>query len=561
MKIIKMKNLVYSLAVMSVMAVFGAVNNAQAVSFLTIQFENTPLFSEANIVPGYSVTRWVKVTNTDSISHEIATKADAVSDADHFGDKLNLVIKEGATVIYSNTLTHFFAQSEVFLSNLAADANTQYDYTISFNTEADNAYQGKSLGFDIVVGSRAGESIGDEVCTPGAIEACGDCGGHRICNDSGQWGTCEEYCGGGGGACTEGQIQSCGCGGTQTCIEGQWGSCEGSNCEGGSYCQPGTYQACGCGGTQLCSDLGAWGDCYGSNCGGGGGGSGGGGGGGGGIVFEDLIISNVQVSNITTNTATVTWLTNKNATSRVIYGLNSVPDLAGYVPPYYGYDYTTLEQDLSPKVTGHSVLITGLIPNTKYFFRPASAASPEKQGPEVSFVTAVPASGTSSDGSEVKVLGETGQPALNIQKILDKAFYNPGDTVIVKIKVSNNGNLGIFNTVVNDVLPAGFSYENAGINGTWNLGNINPGESKEINLSVKIAGDVKTGVYASPATAKADNHALVTAEAEIDVRGVSVLGIELEQTGFSIKEFIFILLILLLLTSSIVVLKKKYLHN
>lgn len=557
-----MKNLVYSVAVISVMALFGAVNSAKADSFLNIQFENTPLFTEASIAPGYSVTRWVKVANNDSASHEIATKADVVSDVNHFGDKLNLVIKEGATVIYSNTLTHFFAQSEVFLSNLAAGANTQYDYTISFNTDADNAYQGKSLGFDILVGSRAGETIGDEVCTPGAIQACGDCNGHRICNNSGQWGSCEEYCGGGGGSCTDEQTQSCGCGGTQSCIEGQWGSCVGSNCGGGSYCQPGVYQSCGCGGTQLCSDLGAWGDCYGSNCGGGGGGgsSSGGGGGGSGIVFEDLIISNEQVSNITTNSATITWLTNKNATSRVMYGLTSIPSLAGQVPPYYGYDNTTIEYDLSPKVTGHSILITGLTPNTKYYFRPASAASPEKQGIELSFVTAINGSASGNDGG-VKVLGETGQPALNIQKIFDKPFYNPGDTVIVKIKVSNNGNLGIFDTVVNDVLPAGFSYENVGINGTWNLGDINPGESKEINLSVKIAGDVKTGVYASPATAKADNHALVTAEAEIDVRGVSVLGVELEQTGFSIKEFVLLLLILVFLISSIVVLKKKYLHN
>jgi len=39
---------------------------------LNVIFESQPLFKEANFLPGHSVTRWAKVTNTGELSQRIA---------------------------------------------------------------------------------------------------------------------------------------------------------------------------------------------------------------------------------------------------------------------------------------------------------------------------------------------------------------------------------------------------------------------------------------------------------------------------------------------------------
>jgi hypothetical protein len=66
------------------------------------------------------------------------------------------------------------------------------------------------------------------------------------------------------------------------------------------------------------------------------------------------IISNVQVINITTNSATVTWLTNEPATSTVQYGL------------YIGYELG--DETIIEYVTFHSIDLADLLPDTVYHF-------------------------------------------------------------------------------------------------------------------------------------------------------------------------------------------------
>ncbi len=80
--------------------------------------------------------------------------------------------------------------------------------------------------------------------------------------------------------------------------------------------------------------------------------------------------------------ATITWHTNKLATSRVVYGLEPVDPLGPW--PNLGYLYSTIEYP--DKVTFHSVTIMGLEPGLTYYFRPVSAASPEVFGSEVMVV-------------------------------------------------------------------------------------------------------------------------------------------------------------------------------
>lgn len=246
-----------------------------------IVFENepAPLFGETDILPGDSVTKWVRVNNLVNDTLAITTDDASYDNDDGLGDQLNLTIKKGAVVFYNGSMSAFFAAGAVNLGTLAAYEIGQYDYTVSFKSDTGNSFQNKSLSFDISVSAQVTESIGGENPAP----------------------------------------------------------------------------------------------------------DGGGGGGGGGYVIGDLIITDINaalINNSTDASITVTWLTNKNATSRVIYDTVPHPDLTGELPPNYGYAYSTVQDPA--KVTGHSVTINGLLLGTTYYLRPLSAASPEKFGGEIS---------------------------------------------------------------------------------------------------------------------------------------------------------------------------------
>jgi len=111
-----------------------------------------PIFNETNFLPGNGVVRLIRVTNNSEQTQRIATEAINKNDPDNFASQMNLTIKEDATVIFDNTLAQFFSQGETYLSSLASGAQTQYDFTITFDSGSGNEYQEKMLGFDILVG-------------------------------------------------------------------------------------------------------------------------------------------------------------------------------------------------------------------------------------------------------------------------------------------------------------------------------------------------------------------------------------------------------------------------
>ena len=143
-------------------AIFGA--GLMPVSFafvqtdnLVVEFETTPLYNEANFLPGEEVSRWVKVTNNGGQTQRIAAEVINKNDPDNFASRMNLTIAEGAAVIFNKTLAEFFNQGETYLSSLASGAQTQYDLKITFNSGSGNNYQEKNLGFDILVGFQGTE--------------------------------------------------------------------------------------------------------------------------------------------------------------------------------------------------------------------------------------------------------------------------------------------------------------------------------------------------------------------------------------------------------------------
>jgi hypothetical protein len=153
-----MKTIIQNLT-LAFVAVFAAgllfVPNVSAVTVdnLVIEFENSPLFSEANFIPGDGVTRWVKVTNNSQNTQGVLIEAINFSNSGDLGDNLELTIKEGSNELYKDTLTNFFSYGELFLSNVAGDGgSTQYDLNVRFPEGADNTSMEDSLSFDILIG-------------------------------------------------------------------------------------------------------------------------------------------------------------------------------------------------------------------------------------------------------------------------------------------------------------------------------------------------------------------------------------------------------------------------
>jgi GH25 family lysozyme M1 (1,4-beta-N-acetylmuramidase) len=102
------------------------------------------------------------------------------------------------------------------------------------------------------------------------------------------------------------------------------------------------------------------------------------------VIGAAPTISNVQVSGVTSSSATITWTTNAGATSQVKYGLTSS----------YG-SQTALDSTL---VTSHSVNVTGLQASTTYHFQALSTnGSGSAQSTDGTFTT------SSSGGTDVVV--------------------------------------------------------------------------------------------------------------------------------------------------------------
>ncbi|OGN08959.1 MAG: hypothetical protein A3J46_05710 [Candidatus Yanofskybacteria bacterium RIFCSPHIGHO2_02_FULL_41_11] len=132
---------------------------------LVVNFESSPLFNEANFLPGSTVTRTVEVINNTSSAKQIITEAINVSNPDDFSGVLNLVVSKDDTEFYNGSLEEFFSAGEVQLSSVAGGGGSaEYNFSVSFSGDASNEYQTAELGFDILVGFKGeggGESSGD----------------------------------------------------------------------------------------------------------------------------------------------------------------------------------------------------------------------------------------------------------------------------------------------------------------------------------------------------------------------------------------------------------------
>jgi len=226
------------------------------------------IFDEANFLPGDGVSRLIRATNNTAGTLKIGTKGIEDSSCSGFclADQLYLKITdESLHTLYESSLTDFFGQEEVALSDVASGGKAIYNFTITFLPDSNNNYQNTNVSFNLIVGALGTESISGEII-PG----------------------------------------------------------------GGSS--------------------------------------------GGGSFIPGLQIFNENASGIGGDEATITWQTNKGASSRVIYSAAGEPHaLLLDSPPNYGYVNSTGE-DIS-SVVNHSMIISGLAPGTTYYFRCVSHGS------------------------------------------------------------------------------------------------------------------------------------------------------------------------------------------
>lgn len=137
----------------------------EALGGLIVTYPSTPFFNESNIVPGFTITKTVTVVNSSGLSRMVAVKADGVirtpAGTPTLDDALTLEIKDGGTTLFGPApLKDFLNETDGQILNIILNGQTKnYSFNIVFPTSAGNAYQGRSVRFDLHVGAIIGSNV------------------------------------------------------------------------------------------------------------------------------------------------------------------------------------------------------------------------------------------------------------------------------------------------------------------------------------------------------------------------------------------------------------------
>ena len=138
---------------------FSFVGQIQAAG-LDVVFEATPLFSEAKIMPGDSVSRTITVTNSNIEPEDIEIEAINVFSSG-LASVINLSVTAPGDSYFSGSLENFFTTSPLALGSLAGDSSRTYTFTASLPEGTGNALMLKNVGFDLVIGFVGGDQVID----------------------------------------------------------------------------------------------------------------------------------------------------------------------------------------------------------------------------------------------------------------------------------------------------------------------------------------------------------------------------------------------------------------
>ena len=122
------------------------------------------------------------------------------------------------------------------------------------------------------------------------------------------------------------------------------------------------------------------------------------------------------------------------------------------------------------------------------------------------------------------------QPALSITKSSSRQEWKLGRPITWDIQVSSTGSVAAKDVILTDLVPAGTTFKSASDGGSlqggqvvWNLGTLNPGESRRVSMVTTANSE---GTIRNTATARAYCAADVSADATVSVRGVPAILLE-----------------------------------
>jgi len=132
-----------------------------------------------------------------------------------------------------------------------------------------------------------------------------------------------------------------------------------------------------------------------------------------------------------------------------------------------------------------------------------------------------------------QILGDETEPKLTITKVVSTKTAKPGDVLLYTITVKNVGDGDAENVVISDTLPKDLSFVHAtGRTMTWNIGTLQPGRTRVLNVDVRVESDAKSGTYTNVAVVSADELTDQKATADVSVRRPTVLGLATTGAGW-----------------------------
>lgn len=145
--------------VATLVALLGSATVAMAQA-PTVVFEETPLFLDANIEPGDSVSRTITVTNTGAESEEVYLSSSNVYSTG-LGEVMELSVTAPGSSYFAGVFDDFFADTPLTLGSLAGGESRVYSLAANLPSDVGNAYQTKQLGFDLIIGFVGGGEVTD----------------------------------------------------------------------------------------------------------------------------------------------------------------------------------------------------------------------------------------------------------------------------------------------------------------------------------------------------------------------------------------------------------------
>lgn len=157
---LKTLHIAISLQIVIVAVIVSLPHTAMAQSTLDVDFENDPLFLNANVTPGDSTTRTVTVTNNGELPEAVYMDFQGTFDTGLAGAMV-LAVDHDGTSYFSDTFADAFATSPTGLGTLGPGDTKTYTFTASLDTNSGNEHQESELGFELIIGFAGGEQVTD----------------------------------------------------------------------------------------------------------------------------------------------------------------------------------------------------------------------------------------------------------------------------------------------------------------------------------------------------------------------------------------------------------------